>query len=47
VAPDWVVEHLSTTGRDDRIARPAIHAVPLFWRFMAEEFALTERGVRT
>lgn len=42
VAPGWVViEHLSTTGHDDQIGRPSDQAVPLFWRFMAEKFALT------
>lgn len=35
-----VIEHLSTTGYDDRIARPADQAVPLFWRFMVEKFGL-------
>jgi hypothetical protein len=40
--PGWVVtEHLSTTGLDDQIARPSDQAVPLFWRFMAEKFAIT------
>jgi len=42
VAPGWVViEHLSTTGHDDQITRPSDQAVPLFWRFMAEKFAIT------
>lgn len=42
VAPGWVViEHLSTTGHDDQIGRPSDQAVPLFWRFMAEKFAIT------
>lgn len=35
-----VIEHLSTTGHDDRIMRPVDEAVPLFWRFMAEKFDL-------
>ena len=35
-----VIEHLSTTGHDDRIIRPADEAVPLFWRFMVEKFGL-------
>lgn len=42
VAPGWVaIEHLSTTGHDDQITRPSDQAVPLFWRFMAEKFAVT------
>lgn len=38
-----VVEHLSTTGHDDRIDRPAAEAVPLFWRFVAEKFGVVPR----
>lgn len=46
VAPGWVViEHLSTTGHDDQIARPSDQAVPLFWRFMAEKFAITSHAI--
>jgi len=36
-----VVEHLSTTGHDDRIERPVAEAVPLFWRFMIEKFGIS------
>ena len=36
-----VVEHLSTTGHDDRLERPAAEAVPLFWRFMIEKFGVS------
>jgi hypothetical protein len=35
-----VVEHLAVTGRNDRIARPAAEAVPLFWRFMIEKYGV-------
>lgn len=35
-----VIEHLSTTGHDDRIERPVADTVPLFWRFMIEKFAV-------
>jgi hypothetical protein len=35
-----VVEHLSVTGRNDRITRPTLEAVPLFWRFMIEKFGV-------
>lgn len=35
-----LIEHLSTTGHDDRITRPAGEAVPLFWRFMIEKFGV-------
>jgi len=37
----WVlVEHLSATGRNDRIERPVGEAIPLFWRFMIEKFGV-------
>jgi hypothetical protein len=36
-----VIEHLSCTGRNDRIERPAADAMPLFWRFM-----ITKYGIR-
>lgn len=35
-----LIEHLSTTGYDDRIVRPSVEAVPLFWRFMIEKFGV-------
>lgn len=41
VTPGTVlIEHLSVTGRNDRIVRPAADAVPLFWRFMIEKFGV-------
>jgi hypothetical protein len=33
-----LIEHLTVTGRNDRIERPAAEAVPLFWRFAIEKF---------
>lgn len=41
-APDGevLIEHLTPTGRDERITRPAIEAVPLFWRFAIEKFGV-------
>lgn len=35
-----LIEHLSVTGRNDRIERPVADAVPLFWRFMIEKFGI-------
>ena len=35
-----LVEHLTGTGRDDRIESPTADAVPLFWRFMIEKFGV-------
>jgi hypothetical protein len=35
-----VVEHLSVTGRHDRITRPMLEAVPLFWQFMIEKLGV-------
>ncbi|MFC0033461.1 hypothetical protein ACFFMM_28455 [Micromonospora chaiyaphumensis] len=32
------IEHISHTGRNDRIERPAQEGVALFWRFMIEKF---------
>ena len=41
VGPGGVfIEHRSGTGHDDRIHRPGDEAVPLFWRFMIEKFAV-------
>lgn len=34
------IEHRSVTGHDDQIFRPSDEAVPLFWRFMSEKFAV-------
>lgn len=37
----WVaIEHLSHSGRNDRIERPVAEAVPLFWRFVLEKFGI-------
>jgi hypothetical protein len=36
-----LIEHLSLTGRDDRIERPTVEAIPLFWRFIIEKFGIT------
>lgn len=42
VRDGWVaIEHLSHTGRNDRIERPVAEAVPLFWRFVLEKFGFT------
>lgn len=38
-----VIEHLSVTGRNDRIERPVKDSVPLFWRFMIEKFGVGPR----
>jgi hypothetical protein len=35
-----VIEHLSVTGRNDRIVRPTKDSVPLFWRCMIEKFGV-------
>ncbi|BBH18575.1 hypothetical protein Back2_28620 [Nocardioides baekrokdamisoli] len=35
-----LIEHLSITGRDDRLERPVDEAVLLFWRFMIEKFGV-------
>ncbi|MET8250096.1 hypothetical protein [Micromonospora sp. NPDC005197] len=35
-----LIEHRSTSGRDDVIARPSEEAIPLFWRFMIEKFGV-------
>jgi hypothetical protein len=41
VGPGGVfIEHRSGTGHDDRIHRAGDEAVPLFWRFMIEKFAV-------
>ncbi len=42
-----LIEHLSHTGRNDRIERPAADAVPLFWRFVQEKWGLTAPGTRS
>ena len=34
------IEHVSETGRDDRLVRPVSEAVPLFWRFMIEKWGI-------
>ena len=33
-----LIEHLSVSGHNDRIERPAAEAIPLFWRFAIEKF---------
>ena len=38
--PDVLVAHLPLVGTADRIERPADQAVPLFWRFMKEKYAI-------
>jgi hypothetical protein len=35
-----IIEHLSVTGHNDRIARPVEDAVPLFWRFIIEKYGV-------
>lgn len=35
-----VVEHLTNSGRDDKIERSSDEAVPLFWRFCLEKFGV-------
>jgi hypothetical protein len=35
-----LIEHLSVTGRNDRVERPAAEAVPLFWRFVIDKFGI-------
>ncbi len=35
-----LIEHLTVSGNDDRIERPAAEAVPLFWRFMIEKYGV-------
>ena len=39
-----LIEHLSVTGHNDRIERPAAEAVPLFWRFAIEKFGTQPPG---
>jgi hypothetical protein len=34
------IEHRSITGYDDKITRPNVDAVALFWRFMIEKFGI-------
>lgn len=37
----WItIEHITHTGRNDRIQRPAQDGVALFWRFMIEKFGI-------
>jgi hypothetical protein len=35
-----LIEHVSVTGRNDRIERPTDNATPLFWRFAIEKFGI-------
>lgn len=35
-----IIEHVSSTGNDDRLERRVDEAVPLFWRFVKEKFGL-------
>jgi hypothetical protein len=34
------IEHLTHTGRNDKISRPGSEAVKLFWRFMIEKLGI-------
>lgn len=34
------IEHVSVTGRDDRVERQIGETIPLFWRFMIEKFGV-------
>lgn len=34
------IEHITCTGRNDRITRDTSDAVPLFWRFVSEKFGV-------
>lgn len=34
------IEHVTVTGRDERIERPVAETVPLFWRFVVEKFGV-------
>ncbi|NUU19074.1 hypothetical protein HP550_17640 [Cellulomonas humilata] len=36
-----VIEHVTPSGRNDKISRPPTEAVALFWRFVAEKFGIT------
>jgi hypothetical protein len=38
-----LIEHVSVTGRNDKVERPVADAVPLFWRFMIEKFGVIPR----
>jgi hypothetical protein len=38
-----IIEHLSCTGRNDRIQRPTTDAVRLFWRFSIEKYGIHPR----
>ncbi len=35
-----VIEHMPLVGMADKIERPAVEAVPLFWRFMIEKYGI-------
>lgn len=35
-----LIEHLAVSGKDTSIERPAEEAIPLFWRFIREEFGV-------
>jgi hypothetical protein len=39
-------KHVTHTGRNDRIERPARDGVALFWRFMIEKLAFTPHADR-
>jgi len=41
-----LIEHLSVTGRSNRIERPVDETVPLFWRFMIEKFGVDPGAFR-
>lgn len=40
---DVVVEHMPLVGVADRVERPSVEAVPLFWRFMKEKYGIEGR----
>jgi hypothetical protein len=45
VPPGFVViEHVTVTGRDERIHRPVAETVPLFWRFIIEKYGVRPSG---
>lgn len=36
-----LIENLSTTGQNERIVRPTIEAVPLFWKFITNKLGIS------
>ncbi|WP_147305967.1 hypothetical protein [Subtercola boreus] len=41
------IRHLSVTGLDDEVSRPATEAVALFWRFVIEKFGLDQHSAQS